>query len=84
MIRYWIVLYSLLQNKEIMDESDEPKDINKIYMAVNKDTGSVTARINIKDKVARELLKMGWKNQDDVITRITEKEGKRGIWIELF
>lgn len=67
-----------------MAESDEQKDINKIYMAVNKDTGSVTARINLKDKVASELLKMGWKNQDDIITIITEKEGKKGIWIELF
>lgn len=68
-----------------MDESrDEPKDTNKIYISVNKATGSASARINIKDKVAKELLNMGWKNQDDIITRITEKEGKRGIWVELF
>lgn len=81
-MQYWVVLYSLGRNKENMD--DELKDTNKIYISVNPETGSTFAKINIKDKIAKELLRMGWKSQADVITKITEREGKRGIWIELF
>lgn len=69
-----------------MDDSieDPARDTARYYVSTNEKSGAMFGKINIKDKTAKELKKMGWKDGSQLEVQIIEREGNRGLWIDLF